>query len=73
MTELVLPGLPALLAEAANAAQAFVAAACAPVRARIMGEGGRVDRKLADAEQHVVHGYGWYASYAEMLREVAAW
>jgi (2S)-methylsuccinyl-CoA dehydrogenase len=73
MTELVLPGLPALLAEAANAAQAFVAAARAPVRARIMGEGGRVDRKLADAEQHVVHGYGWYASYAEMLREVAAW
>jgi len=73
MTELVLPGLPALLAEAADAAQAFVAAARAPVRARIMGDNGQVDRKLADAEQHVVHGYGWYASYAEMLREVAAW
>jgi (2S)-methylsuccinyl-CoA dehydrogenase len=73
MTELVLPGLPALLAEAADAAHAFVATARAPVRAMIAGEDGRIDRRLADIEQHAVHGFGWYASYAEMLREVAAW
>ena len=73
MTKLVLPGLPALLSEAADAAHTFVAAARAPVRAMIVGEEGRIDRRLADIEQHAVHGFGWYASYAEMLREVAAW
>jgi (2S)-methylsuccinyl-CoA dehydrogenase len=73
MTKLVLPGLPALLSEAADAAHTFVVAARAPVRAMIVGEEGRIDRRLADIEQHAVHGFGWYASYAEMLREVAAW
>jgi (2S)-methylsuccinyl-CoA dehydrogenase len=24
-------------------------------------------------EQHVVHGFGWFTSYAEMMREVANW
>ena len=28
---------------------------------------------LADVEQHAVHGYGWYASYAELLNQVAGW
>jgi (2S)-methylsuccinyl-CoA dehydrogenase len=70
---LVLPDLTDLLAEAVDAALAFVAAAKAPVKARIEGAEGRVDRRLADLEQHVVHGFGWFASYAELLREVAAW
>jgi (2S)-methylsuccinyl-CoA dehydrogenase len=70
---LVLPDLTALLAQAVDAARAFVAAAKAPVKARIEGAEGRVDRRLADLEQHVVHGFGWFASYAELLREVAAW
>jgi (2S)-methylsuccinyl-CoA dehydrogenase len=73
MTDLILPNLPALLTQAAAAAQTFVAAARGPVRALIAGEGGRIDRRLADQQQHAVHGFGWYASYAEMLREVAAW
>lgn len=73
MSELIIPGLVPLLTEAADAAQAFVDAARAPVRARIVGDNGRIDRRLADIEQHIVHGYGWYASYAEMLREVARW
>ncbi len=70
---LVLPGLVALLAGAADAAQAFVAAAHPAVRARIAGADGKPDRRLADVEQHVVHGFGWYASYAELMREVAGW
>jgi (2S)-methylsuccinyl-CoA dehydrogenase len=70
---LVLPDLTDLLAEAVDAALAFVAAAKAPVKARIEGADGRVDRRLADLEQHIVHGFGWFASYAELLREVAAW
>lgn len=70
---MILNDLPSLLTEAAGAAQAFVDVARAPVRARIAGDNGRIDRRLADVEQHVVHGYGWYASYAELLREVARW
>jgi (2S)-methylsuccinyl-CoA dehydrogenase len=69
----LLDGLVALLAGAADAAQAFVAAARPQVKARIINTDGKVDRVLADVEQHVVHGFGWFSSYAEMLREVAHW
>lgn len=70
---LVLNGLSQLLAEAADAAAAFVAHARPQVMARIATPEGKVDRVAADVEQHIVHGFGWYASYAELLREVAAW
>ncbi|WP_068086605.1 acyl-CoA dehydrogenase family protein [Novosphingobium rosa] len=70
---LVLSDLSRLLSEAADAAASFVAVAQPQVKARIAGADGKVDRKLADVEQHIVHGFGWYAAYAEMLREVAAW
>lgn len=70
--DLILPGLVPLLREAADAAGTFVHEAKAPVKARISA-GGKIDRKLADAEQHAVHGYGWYASYAELLNQVAGW
>jgi (2S)-methylsuccinyl-CoA dehydrogenase len=42
------------------------------VKAKISA-GGKIDRKLADVEQHAVHGYGWYASYGELLNQVAGW
>jgi (2S)-methylsuccinyl-CoA dehydrogenase len=69
---LILPGLTGLLREAADAAQAFVHEARAAVRAKV-SEGGKIDRKAADREQHAVHGFGWYASYAELLNQVAGW
>lgn len=69
---LVLPGLTSLLRQATTAIQAFVADAKSPVREKIM-VGGKVDRKAADREQHTVHGYGWYTSYAELLNQVAGW
>ncbi len=69
---LILPGLVALLREAADAAGAFVHEAKGPVKAKISA-GGKIDRKLADVEQHAVHGYGWYASYGELLSQVAGW
>ncbi|MDP2260560.1 MAG: acyl-CoA dehydrogenase family protein [Caulobacter sp.] len=69
---LILPDLVALLREAADAAGAFVHEARGPVKARISA-GGKIDRKLADVEQHAVHGYGWYASYGELLNQVAGW
>ena len=68
----LLPGLPALLAQAADEARGFVDAVKLVVAARI-SKGGRVDRVVADREQHLVHGFGWYASYAELMSEVAGW
>ena len=69
---LVIPGLTALLQQAADAAGAFVAAAKGEVKAKV-STGGKIDRVLADVEQHAVHGFGWYASYAELLNQVAGW
>ena len=69
----LLPGLTTLLADASRSAQSFVDAALPAIRARTAGPEGRLDRKRADAEQHVVHGLGWYAAYAALLASVAAW
>jgi len=69
---LVLEGLTPLLREAADAVLGFVAEAKGAVKAKITN-GDRIDRKLADAEQHAVHGFGWYASYAELMSQVAGW
>ncbi|MBN9145147.1 MAG: acyl-CoA dehydrogenase [Novosphingobium sp. 63-713] len=71
--DMVLPGLTALLSQAADAAAAFVAHAQPQVKARIATPEGKVDRVAADEQQHIVHGFGWYASYAELLREVSTW
>jgi len=71
--DMVLPGLTALLSQAADAAAAFVAHAKPQVKARIATPEGKVDRVAADEQQHIVHGFGWYASYAELLREVSTW
>jgi (2S)-methylsuccinyl-CoA dehydrogenase len=72
-TSLILPGLTVLLREAAGAAQLFVAEAKPAVKAAITGTNGKIDRALADEHQHQVHGYGWYAAYAELLNQVAGW
>jgi (2S)-methylsuccinyl-CoA dehydrogenase len=70
---LILPGLTGLLREAADAAQLFVAEAKPAVKAAISAPDGKIDRKLADEHQHQVHGYGWYAAYAELMNQVAGW
>jgi len=69
---LILEGLTGLLRQAADAALAFVHEVRPGVRAKI-SDGGKIDRKAADREQHIVHGFGWYASYAELLNQVAEW
>lgn len=66
----VLADLPALLVDAAGAAQAFVAALKPNVAAVA---GAALTRAELDASQHVLHGFAWYATYAETLREVAGW
>ena len=60
------------LAAAARAASAFVTRATEAVRARV-SVAGRVDRAAVDREQHVVHGLAWYATYAELFRQLEAW
>ncbi len=70
---LILDGLTTLLSETAAAAQSFVTTAQPQVKARIATPEGKVDRVAADEQQHIVHGLGWYAAYAEALREVASW
>ena len=69
---LILADLGATLTEAANAAAKFVTAATAAVRAKV-SVNGEVDRAALDREQHAVHGLAWYATYAELFRQVRGW
>lgn len=66
------PTVPALLAESAAALAPIKTAALAFVRKRV-APAGKIDRKLIDQEQHIVHGLAWIATYVETLREVANW
>ena len=69
---IVLPDLLALMPQAVAAAEAYAAEARAVTAARV-APGGKVDRVLIDDDQHLVHGYAWIATYAEVLRQVEAW
>ena len=64
--------LTAALTDAARAACAYLGAAKRAMRARL-APGGRIDRAALDADQHAAHGLAWIATYAEALRETAAW
>ena len=64
--------VPALLGESAAALTPIKTAALAFVRKRV-APAGKIDRKLIDQEQHIVHGLAWIATYVETLREVANW
>ena len=70
---LIIHDLPELLTRAAREADAFVKAATVAVRLRVLGDNSKVDRGLADEQQHAVHGLGWYATYAATFQEVAQW
>ena len=69
---LVMADLKTTLEGAADAAARFAAIATAAVRARVSA-GGKIDRHLIDREQHIVHGLAWYATYAELFRQLALW
>ena len=57
---------------AAAAAGRYADAVKSSVRALVSVD-GKLDRKRLDAEQHVVHGLAWIATYAETLAQVAHW
>ncbi|MFZ4603457.1 MAG: acyl-CoA dehydrogenase family protein [Caulobacterales bacterium] len=56
----------------AAAAGRYAGAVKAAVRA-VVSVDGKLDRKRLDAEQHLVHGLAWIATYAETLAQVANW
>ncbi|HRP71709.1 MAG TPA: acyl-CoA dehydrogenase family protein [Xanthomonadaceae bacterium] len=69
---LIMPDLIGRFSAAADAASGLVAALREIVVARTSVD-GRIDRALADEQQHLVHGLGWYAAYADVIGQVAQW
>jgi (2S)-methylsuccinyl-CoA dehydrogenase len=64
--------LIALAREATRAAEALLAEATAAVRQRVMVEDHLVEA-LFDREQRATHGLAWLATYAESVRQLAAY
>jgi len=58
--------------EALGTADAVIEAARARVRALVAPD-GKTDGALIDANQYAVHGFAWYATYVEALRQSLAW
>jgi (2S)-methylsuccinyl-CoA dehydrogenase len=57
---------------AAKDAAALVAEARRRVRAKVVAD-GRIAAERLEAEQHAAHGLAWLATYAEAIREMAAY
>jgi (2S)-methylsuccinyl-CoA dehydrogenase len=66
------PGLLADVEEAAVALASLLADATAAIRQRVTIE-GRLSNDLLQREQHATHGLAWLATYAEAVRELAAY
>lgn len=54
------------------AADGLIAAARAAVSAHLVKD-GRLDRKAIERHQTAAHGFSWYATYGETLRQTLAW
>ena len=61
-----------LLLEASDSTQALLAEAAAAVRLKVT-EGGKVSAAALEREQHAAHGYAWFATYVESIRQLAAY
>lgn len=68
----VLANLPALLKDAATAAQTFQSHARAAVANRVMLD-GKINSERFEAEQHMTHGFAWLATYVLCLEQMAAY
>ena len=66
------PDLISLADAAAKDAAALVAEARRRVRAKVVAD-GRIAAERLEAEQHAAHGLAWLATYAEAIREMAAY
>ena len=58
--------------EALSAAERLVGAAGQRLR-ELVGRDGRIDAALINRQQFAVHGFAWYATYLEALRQSLAW
>jgi (2S)-methylsuccinyl-CoA dehydrogenase len=61
-----------LAARAATASERLLEKATAATRAAVAPD-GKVDAALLDAEQHRAHGLAWFATYAQSLKQLAAY
>jgi len=64
--------LPALAAQASGAADTLLHKAAEAVRAAVAPD-GRPDPALLEQEQHSTHGLAWLATYAEAVKQLAAY
>ncbi len=64
--------LPALLTSAVKELKPVRDAAVSFAKAKVI-VGGKIDRKLVDKEQHILHGLAWYQTYISTLTETAKW
>ncbi|MEL6336534.1 MAG: acyl-CoA dehydrogenase family protein [Pseudomonadota bacterium] len=65
-------GLIALVGTAAEAVGGLKATVATRLKA-VVTSNGRVSGKALEAEQYAAHGLAWLATYAESLRQMAAW
>ena len=70
--DLMLPGLTTLTAGAAEAVSALLDTARANVR-DMVSEGGKLSTDALEREQRAAHGLAWLATYAEALKQMAAY
>ncbi|WKW49855.1 acyl-CoA dehydrogenase family protein [Rhodomicrobium lacus] len=71
-TPVVAPDLLQLCDEAAANADRLLARATDNIRARVT-EDGKLSNALIEREQHAAHGLAWLATYAQALRQMAAY
>src|SRR5690606_11985491 len=58
--------------EALAAAETLLAQACDSVAQHVM-TAGQLDRRAAEENQFAVHGFAWFATYVETLRQTLDW
>lgn len=68
----LLPDLLALCRAAIGAADALAAQVRAAVTARVAPD-GRINAECLEREQFAAHGYAWFATYVEALRQMLGW
>jgi (2S)-methylsuccinyl-CoA dehydrogenase len=68
----MLPDLMVLCAGAMGPVEALLARAVEVVRGKV-SVGGKPSAELIDAHQGAAHGLAWLATYAQALRQMAAW
>jgi (2S)-methylsuccinyl-CoA dehydrogenase len=68
----VLPNLIELCQEAASNSERLLGRAAAAVRAKVL-ENGSLSAEAIEREQHACHGLAWLATYAEAVKQMAAY